>query len=103
MNDELKSAYDLAMERLRRKDAEQGENQTPLGEKQKKEITEVRRYYHAKLAEREILYQSDRRKALASSDLEELQKAEQQYQRDRSWMGREEETKVEAIRKTKKT
>lgn len=103
MSDELKSAYDLAMERLRRKDVDQGENQTPLGQKQKKEIAEVRRYYHAKRAEREILYQSDRRKALASSDLEALQKAEQEYQRDRSWMEREEETKVEAIRKNPKS
>ncbi len=103
MSDELKSAYDLAMERLRHKDTEQGQTQTPLGEKQKKEIAEVRRYYHAKLAEREILYQSDRRKALASSDLEALQKAEQEYQRDRSWMVREEETKVEGIRKTQKS
>ena len=58
----LKSAYELAMERLRAKDREAGiEEERPLGEAQKQEITRLRQQAHAKLAELEILH----RKALA--------------------------------------
>jgi len=43
MPDKLKSAYELAMERLRRQDAERGEKRVALGKKEKEEIAELRR------------------------------------------------------------
>ncbi|MEE9218277.1 MAG: hypothetical protein V3U98_04340 [Acidobacteriota bacterium] len=98
MNDELKSAYDLAMEKLRLKDKEQGEKPLVLGQKQKGEIAEVRRIIQAKLAEREILHQSERRKALAAGDMDALQKSEEAYQRDCARLERERESKIETIR-----
>lgn len=98
MPGKLKSSFEIAMERLRRQDDERGEKQTTLGERDKSEIAEARRYYEAKLAEREILHQSERRKALAADDSEALQKVEEGYRRDRERMEQERDSKIEAIR-----
>ncbi len=54
---ELKSAYELAMERLRKKDAEGGVEHTPLTDGQKAAIAEVRKFYEARLAQDEVLHQ----------------------------------------------
>ncbi len=94
-DDAPKSAYELAMERLRKKDREQGIEERPLGEGQRARIAEVRRVLDARLAEREILYQSDRRKA---GTQEELDKLEQEYQRDRERIASERDAKIEKIR-----
>jgi hypothetical protein len=59
----LKSAYELAMQRLRAKDKEAGIEETrPLTDAQKEEITRLRQEAQAKLAEIEILH----RKALSA-------------------------------------
>jgi hypothetical protein len=92
-----KSAYELAMERLRRKDREAGIEERLLTEEQKAEIAGIRRHYDAKLAEREILYQSERRKARSQEELEEL---ERNYQRDRARIASERDSKVEKVRST---
>lgn len=56
----LKSAYELAMDRLRAKDKEEGiEESTPLTEAQKEEIARLRQEAKAKLAELEILHRKD--------------------------------------------
>jgi hypothetical protein len=52
-----KSAYELAMERLRKKDAEEGVERRPLTDAQRTAIAEVRNFYEAKLAEIEVLHQ----------------------------------------------
>ena len=94
-NDAPKSAYELAMERLRRKDREQGIADRPLSEGQRARIAEVRRVLDARLAEREILHHSDRRKAATQ---EEPDKLEQEYQRDRERIASERDAKIEKIR-----
>lgn len=53
-----KSAYELAMERLRKKDAAEGIAERAVTDEQKAEIAEVRRVYEAKVAEAEILFKS---------------------------------------------
>jgi hypothetical protein len=54
----LKSAYELAMERLRTQDRKAGrEEQSPLTDEQKQEIARLRQEAKAKVAEIEILYQ----------------------------------------------
>lgn len=59
MSDEApKSAYELAMERLRQKDAEAGVEERAVSEDQKSAIAELRRVYSAKVAEAEILHKS---------------------------------------------
>ena len=59
-----KSAYELAMERLRQKDAEAGIEHKALTEEQKAAIAEARNLCEAKLAEREVLYRSAATKTL---------------------------------------
>lgn len=58
MSDVPKSAYELAMERLRRKDAEAGIVPDVLTDDQRARIAEVRRVAEARIAELKILYQS---------------------------------------------
>jgi len=98
-DDAPKSALELAMERLRKKDAEAGVSDTPLTEDQKQRIAEVRRVYEAKLAEREILHRSTLRKAPHEPDA--VQQLEEEYMRDRDRMNGERERKIEEIRKGK--
>jgi len=90
-----KSAYELALERLRRKDREEGVEERPLSDEQRTRIAELRRVYEARLAEREILYQSSRRKA---ADLEALDKLEEEYRRDRERIASERDRKIEEVR-----
>jgi hypothetical protein len=92
---EPKSAYELAMERLRKKDAEQGVEPRPLTKKQRAAIAEVRSAYDARIAEREILFRSEQSKATDPAAFEE---AEQNYRRDRDRLVRERDAKVERIR-----
>jgi len=91
-----KSAFELAMERLRRKDRDAGVEERALGDEQRAAIADVRRVYEAKLAEREILHQSALRKA--GLDPEALETLEQQYRRDRERIQSERERKIEEIR-----
>jgi hypothetical protein len=79
----LKSAYELAMERLKAKDREEGvEDAGPLSAVQKKRIAELRQEAQAKLAELEIL----QKKNLAGTrgDPDEVKKLEDNYRTDRA-------------------
>lgn len=90
-----KSAYELAMQRLRKKDRDAGVEERLLTSEQRAEIADVRRVYDARLAEREILYQSERRRAETPEALEQL---EENYRRDRERLTGERDAKVEKIR-----
>ena len=52
-----KSAYELAMERLKQKDTEAGVERKPVTDAQKAAIAEIRNFYEAKLAELDVLHQ----------------------------------------------
>ena len=91
-----KSAYEIILERLKKKDRDDGVEEHPLSGEQKDRIAEVRRVYEARLAEREILHQSSRRKA---QDLETLDKLEEEYRRDRERIASERDRKLEEARK----
>jgi hypothetical protein len=90
-----KSAYELAMARLKKKDAEAGVSDAPLSEERRQEIAEVRRIYEARLAEREILHQSQRRKA---PDADAQQVMDEEYHRDRDRLNGERDRKIEELR-----
>ena len=94
----MKSAYEIAMEKLRKQDEERGEQESPLSPKQKEEIAEIRRTYKARLAEREILHESEMRKALEKGDPEAAATAEEGYRRDRVQIGAEMESKIRVVR-----
>ena len=77
----LKSAYELAMERLQDRDRDEGVEQTePLTDEQKQAITELRSQAQAKLAEAEILHKKD---LTAADDPEKLTQLEEHYETDR--------------------
>ena len=92
-----KSAYELILERLKQKDRADGVTQRVLSDEQKQKIAELRRVSEAKLAEREILHQSDRQKA---GDLDALDQLEQNYRRDRERIASERDRKIDAVRES---
>jgi hypothetical protein len=78
---QLKSAYELAMERLKAKDREQGiEESVPLTDAQKRRIAELRQEAKAKRAEVEIL--REQRFAETEGDPEKLEEEKRNYETD---------------------
>jgi hypothetical protein len=57
-DDAPKSAYEVAMARLRQKDQEAGAVEAPLTEAQKAAIAEVRQVYAARRAQAEIMHKA---------------------------------------------
>jgi hypothetical protein len=92
-----KSAYELAMERLRKSDEAAGVTSTPVTSEQKTAIAEVRNFYEAKLAEQQVLHESALRKLLEPEAREVL---EQEYRRSRERLTSERDRKIEKIRGT---
>ena len=91
----MKSAYELAMERLRKQDEEAGVEQRPLTDTQKAAIAEVRNFYEAKMAEQDVLRQSSLRKTFEPAERETI---EAQFRRDRERLATERDAKIEKIR-----
>jgi hypothetical protein len=94
-SDEPKSAFELAMERLRKKDREEGVEQRTVTDEQRAAIAEVRKRYDAKLAEREIFHRDALKKA---RDAEAAAVLEEQYRRDRERLSSERDRKIAEIR-----
>jgi hypothetical protein len=94
-SDGPKSAYELAMERLRQKDREAGVEERPLTEKQKAAIAEARQVYQARMAEREILHRDALHKAQTR---EEVEKLESELARDRDRLASDRDRKIAEIK-----
>mgnify|MGYP006271766353 CR=1 FL=1 len=90
-----KSAYELAMARLKQKDAEQGISERALTDEQKNEIADVRKTYAARLAQEEILFKS---KTQGVFDPEARQLLDENYRRDVERLTHERDRKIERIR-----
>ena len=90
-----KSSYELAMERLKKQDADAGIERQPVTEAQKAAIAEARSFYGSKLAEIEVLHQGRMRLAM---DPGERLTLEDQYRRDRERLTSEQESKIRKIR-----
>ncbi len=99
-DDAPKSAYELAMERLRKKDRAEGvpEEHAPTAA-QRKAIAEARQVADARLAESEILHASKMRAVLEPEAREAL---EQEYRRDRERIISDRDRKIEDARRGKK-
>ena len=95
MDDAPKSALELAMERLQKKDAEQGVSERALSEDQKNEIADIRKTYAARLAQEEILYKS---KTAGFIEPEARRALEDNYRRDDERLPHERELKIEKHR-----
>jgi hypothetical protein len=90
-----KSAYELAMERLKKQDADAGVSERSLTDDQKNEIAEVRKTYAARLAQEEILFKS---KTQGFVDPESRRELEERYRRDVERLTHERDRKIEKIR-----
>ncbi len=96
MSDEgPKSALEIAMERLRRKDEEEGLVQRPLTEEQKAAIAEARNVCEAGLAQVEVMHASALARTFDPAAREELERG---YRRDRERLIAERDGKIEKIR-----
>jgi len=93
-----KSSFELAMERLRKKDAEEGVTTRPMTDQQKSAIAEVRSLYDSKIAEQEILQQSAM-KHLLNADPAEREEIGRRFRRERERLASERDAKVEKIRR----
>jgi hypothetical protein len=91
-----KSSYELAMERLKKKDADAGIEAVSLTGDQKAAIAEARNFYDAKIAEQEVLYQSKMRGSLDPTEREELTAM---YRRDRERLTSDRDAKIEKLRR----
>ena len=93
----MKSAYELAMERL--------EKQSPtarLNETQKAEIAEIESNAKAKIAEQELFLKDKIAEAAAEGKYEEAAQLEQQLAREIRRINEDAETKKEKVRSTGK-
>ncbi len=92
----MKSAYELAMERLNKKSPV-----VKLSEQQKKEIAELESKYKAKIAEREISLKDQIAAAAGAGDSEKIEKLEEELARERRKLQAELEEKKDQVRKPK--
>lgn len=92
----MKTAYELAMERLKKNDEAAGIETRPLTDEQKAEITEVRSVYKAKIAQEEVLHDSNLRATLDPAEREVLQ---QRLRRERERLTADRDAKIERIRR----
>ena len=95
MSDAPKSALELAMERLKKKDADAGVVEHKLTDAQKAAIAEARSIYEARVAELQILH---RQKQLTAVDPQEIEKIEQEYRRDLERFATDRDSKIRKIR-----
>lgn len=91
-----KSAYELAMERLRQKDEEAGVERQVVTPPQKAAIAEIRSLYEAKLAELEIAHQGQ---LLGMFDPSARDALGEIYHRERERLIAERDAKVEKARR----
>jgi hypothetical protein len=89
----MKSAYELAMERLSK-----SAPTVKLSDQQRKELAEVDSVYAAKIAEREIFLNGQIAKASAQGDVDALQQLNRQLASDRKNLQADLEEKKEKIR-----
>jgi hypothetical protein len=96
MTDEApKSAFEIAMARLKKQDADAGVVEHKLTDEQKAAIAEARSLYESRVAERQILHRS---KLLTTYDPAEADKVEQEYRIDLDRFAADRDAKIRKIR-----
>lgn len=89
----MKSAYELAMERL-----EKSSPSVSLTENQKKEIAEIDSMYRAKIAEKDLFLKGQIRKAQAAGKFDEVESLEKQLSSEIRRLQEDCEAKKEKLR-----
>ena len=94
--DAPKTAFELAMERLRQKEQAAGVSERPLTDAQKAAIGEARSVHQARVAEREILH----RDAVArAASYDEIDRLGEELRRDLDRLASDRDRKIDEIRK----
>ncbi len=91
----MKSAYELAMERLKGSEPEA----KPLTQEQKERLADLDTRYKAKIVERDIFLKKAYDEALARGEGEEAVKIRQQMANERARLEDERETEKEKVRR----
>ena len=91
----LKSSFELAMERLRQKDAEAGVTIRTPTDAEKAQIAEVRNLYEAKIAEAQVMHLSRLQNMPDPAGREVL---DNEFRVEKERLTRERDRKVEKIR-----
>ncbi len=94
----MKSAYELAMDRLAKADPEA---KKPLTAEKKARLAEVDRVYTGKLAEREIFLKKQLDEAWAAQNAEEVDKVKKQLVSERARIDEEREAEKDGVRRGK--
>lgn len=92
----MKSAYELAMERLAKSDPESGK---PLSAEKKARLAEIDRTYQGKIAEREIFLKQQLNAALAAQTFDEADKIKKQIGSEKARLEEEREEAKERVRR----
>ena len=95
MSEAPKSAFELAMEKLKKKDVEAGVEAQVLTEAQRTAIVEAKNVYDARVAERRIMHQSA---VLAVFDPAELAERDLELRRDLERFASDRDAKIKKIR-----
>jgi Spy/CpxP family protein refolding chaperone len=95
MSDAPKSALELVMERLKKKDADAGVQEQTLTDEQRAQIAEARSVYEARVAERRIMHQSE---TAAVFDPAELELRREELRRDFAQFESDRDAKIRKIR-----
>jgi hypothetical protein len=93
----MKSAYELAMERLAKADPAAA----PLSAEQKARLAEIDRVYQGKVAEREIFLKQQLNAALAAQNLDEADKLRKQIASEKARLEEERDDEKERVRRKK--
>jgi hypothetical protein len=94
----MKSAYELAMERLSKSDPDASR---PLTAEKKARLAEVDTVYKGKLAEREIFLKKQLDEAYAARKAEDVEKIQKQLVSERARLEEDRETEKERVRRAK--
>lgn len=92
----MKSAYELAMERLAKSDPDAGK---PLSAEQKARLAELDKVYQGKIAEREIFLRQKLDAALAEGNPDEADQIRQQISAEKARLEEERDAEKDVIRK----
>jgi hypothetical protein len=92
----MKSAYELAMERLAKSDPSAGKALSP---EQKQRLAEIDRVYKGKQAEREIFLQQQLQQAYAAQKADEIEKIKQQMASEKARLEEERDAEKDKVRK----
>ena len=95
----MKSAYELAMERLAKSDPDAGK---PLTAEKKARLAEIDAVYKGKIAEREIFLKQQLDTAMAEGKYEEIEKIKKQMASERARLEEEREDEKERVRREKR-